>query len=42
MNSSVRIMKRKGEWTNIKKKETRVGEERRDRKFRIGGCKDDW
>lgn len=27
MNSSVRIMKRKGEWTSIKK-ETRMGEER--------------
>lgn len=42
MNSSVRIMKRKGEWINIKKKETRMGEERRDREFRIGGCKNDW
>lgn len=30
VSSSVRMMKSKGEWTNIKK-ETRVGEERRDR-----------
>lgn len=42
MNSSVRKIKRKGESTSIKKKETRMGEERRDRKFRIGRCKDDW
>lgn len=42
MNSSVRIMKRKGEWTSVKKEETRLVEERRDKQFRIGRCKDDW
>lgn len=36
MNSSVRIMKRKGEWTSIKKEETRMVEERRDKPFKIG------